>query len=468
LALVLVILCACGGSDAPPPDLVLIVLDTARVDRTSVYGGSEPTTPYLEEFARQGTRFDRAYSTSCWTLPAHASMFTGQLPDVHGADQLRERVNDGLPLLAQHLAEAGYQTAGFTRNPWISMRSGLARGFEHFAEAWPGGPLEGAFGDANPAEQSLRRWLVHERDRDRPAFVFVNLIRPHMPYYPRWEDARPFFADRETWQAALERYSSGGPRALFERHYAGLEPLDATEWQRVGALYDGELRQVDTLVRRMLADLERNAAGREQLVLIVSDHGENLGDHGHSSHMFDLGEPLTRVLLLARGPGFEPGAVDDRLAQLTDVYPTLLAAAGVEVSPGPGQDLRDDPDPDRLLLARVAFPRRWLANFTPGIVESGVLAAHERALWAAWDGRYKLVVGSDGSESLYDLEADPQELRPLAPEALPRAVLERLRARVAASLAIDDGLSSGADSDAGAGEMDPATLEALRSLGYVR
>jgi arylsulfatase A-like enzyme len=395
-------------------------------------------------------------------------MFTGQLPDVHGADQLGEEVVDGLPLLAQQLAEAGYQTAGFTRNPWISTRSGLARGFEHFAEAWPGGPLEGAFGDANPAEQSLRRWLVHERDPERPAFVFVNLIRPHMPYYPRWENARPFFDDRAAWQAALERYSSSGPRALFERHYAGVDPLDAAEWERVGDLYDGELRQVDEIVRRMLADLERHAAGREQLVLVVSDHGENLGDHGHSSHMFDLGEPLTRVLMLARGPGFEAGAVDDRLAQLTDVSPTLLAAAGLDVPPGPGQDLRAAPQPDRLLLARVAFPRRWLANFAPGVVESGVLAPYERALWAVWDARYKLVVGSDGSEALYDLEVDPQELRPLAPETLPPEALERLRARVAASLALDDGLPSGSDDDLGAPEMDETALEALRSLGYVR
>ena len=114
-------LAGCGGS-APDdrPNLVLIVLDTARVDHTSVYGYEKTTTPFLERFAAEGTRFDRAYSTSCWTLPAHASMFTGQLPGVHGANNVNKRLVADTPLLADLLTRSGYQTVGFSRNPWIS------------------------------------------------------------------------------------------------------------------------------------------------------------------------------------------------------------------------------------------------------------------------------------------------------------------------------------------------------------
>jgi arylsulfatase A-like enzyme len=182
--------------------------------------------------------------------------------------------------------------------------------------------------------------------------------------------------------------------------------------------------------------------------------------------MFDLGESLTRAVLLARGPGFAAGAVDDRLAQVSDVYPTLLGAAGLEVGSVPGRDLRTPGDPERVLLARVAWPREFLGQFPDEVLESGALAPHLRALWASWDGRYKLVVGSDGSEAVYDLSSDPDELRPLEPVAVPAERLERLRARIAASRSVHDGVTwseEGVD-----GDVDEAALEALRALGYAR
>src|SRR5438552_4239230 len=115
-------------SHAPKkPDVVVIVMDTARPDYLSVYGHPRPTTPFLEELARESTRFDRAYSTSSWTLPAHASLFTGTLPEVNQATQKNPKLGPELPVLAERLASAGYQTVGISNNVWVASHTGLAR-----------------------------------------------------------------------------------------------------------------------------------------------------------------------------------------------------------------------------------------------------------------------------------------------------------------------------------------------------
>ena len=179
---------------------------------------------------------------------------------------------------------------------------------------------------------SLRRWWARERDAARPLFLFVNVVQPHAPYTPTWNAAKAHFDSRQSWMAAMQRYSADGPRGLFERHYGRSDPLDAGEWELVRALYAAELEQTDRLARRLLELIDAGCDPDETLVLIVSDHGENLGDLDHTSHMFSLNEALTRVLCLARGPGFVAGARDARLAQLQDVYPTFLNAAGLDGS----------------------------------------------------------------------------------------------------------------------------------------
>ncbi len=128
-------LLSCRGGEKPP-NIVLIVLDTTRSDRLSVYGHSRKTTPFLERFGSSGVRFDQAWSVSSWTLPSHATMFTGLHPDEHGATQENFTISEDLDTLAERLKTRGYQTAGFSNNPWVSHRVGLTQGFDHFSEMW--------------------------------------------------------------------------------------------------------------------------------------------------------------------------------------------------------------------------------------------------------------------------------------------------------------------------------------------
>lgn len=457
------LLVGCSRADIGkrPPDLVLLVLDTLRVDRTSLEGGPAHT-PFLEEFAAQGTHFRRAYSTSCWTLPAHASMFSGALPDTHGADQDGTRVSADLPLLAERLAEAGYQTAAFTQNPWVSARTGLESGFEHLGELWPGNVSQPGAAGPRPVVDEVRDWLTNSRDAQRPLFLFVNVIKPHAPYTPARAHALRHFPDESTWVDAQRRFASG-PRDLIDRVYGRGEPLTSADWSEVGALYAAELEQTDDIARRLVGSVDAVCDPANALVLIVADHGEHLGEGGHTSHMFVLSEELTRVLCLARGAGFAPGLSDRRPRQLQDVYATFLGAAGVRSDAPLARDLRSPVEAERVLLTRIAQPRLWLDLFPDELRDSPRLKPFLREVWAAQDERYKWVVEDGLGERLFDLEGPGKERTPIDPGQVDAARLVRLKGAVAASRQRAAMRQQAPDDSFEAGD-----LEALRALGYVR
>ncbi|MFP8879614.1 MAG: sulfatase-like hydrolase/transferase, partial [Myxococcota bacterium] len=187
-----------GCSSAPErPNIVLIVVDTLRADRLSSYGYSKPTTPRIDEFAARGVRFANAYSTSSWTLPAHASMFTGLYPIEHGATQENTRLDGRATTLAEAFTADGYATLGVSANGVINVNSGLTRGFSRFVEAWRklnGKGLPPSIGWFSPKDHpnvvAVREFL-RDLDPGKPFFVFVNFVEVHGPYTPP-----PQFRDR--------------------------------------------------------------------------------------------------------------------------------------------------------------------------------------------------------------------------------------------------------------------------------
>lgn len=452
-------LAGCSGAKQQAPDLVLIVLDTVGPAHMSVYGYDRPTTPFLERFGQTATRFDRAYSTSTWTLPAHASAFTGLSPVRHGADQVSQQLSVETALLAERLAQGGYQTAGFSNNPWVAASRGTARGFAHFEELFRarGGVPRGV--ERHATVTSVTHWLRELRQPDVPAFLFVNLTEAHYPYAPPWQQARPFFASRERWQAALRRVAALNPLNLIRSNYVGSEPLTPDDVAAGRDLYDAEIRYADAIAERIVREVER-ASTRERLVVIASDHGENFGEHGHMGHAFALYDSTLRIALLAQGPGFAPGSADRRLVEIADLFPTFLAAAGLPVPDDiDGRDLRGAPDPERAISALYAHPVQALEQFPDAHRDDPSLRRLDRELRAAILGSHKLILGSDGSEAVFDLSADPAEARPL--EQVPESLLARLRAAAGTPRRAP---SSGAPPAA----VDDETRRALESMGYLR
>ncbi len=452
-------------SDSPKPNVVVIMLDTARPDYLSVYGHPRPTTPYLEEFAATGTRYDRAYSTASWTLPAHASLFSGTLAEIHRATQTNTMVDPQLPLLAEQLQRDGYETAGFSNNSWISKATGLDRGFTTFMDGWKRHASQEKGATIHPTVAAVQSWFASRAESKQPFFLFVNLIEPHMPYLSNWQDAAAFFESKRAWQSALERlFPEDESNQTTVRHYARETPLTESEWHDLRRLYESSLRRTDGVVRSIMAAVDAASERENTLVFLVSDHGENLGDHEHVSHIFNLYDSNLRILLLARGPGFVAGAKDAHLVQITDVHRTILHAADIRAGDDcSGLDLREPLPDQRLLAASLVYPKISLGLFPENMrQEGGALDPYKRELRSAISTRWKYIRGSDGTVEIYDLLEDPHEQRPLDPQAVGLDVVKGFEAFIETTKSRVRG-----HPERGLPE-DPEVLESLRALGYTQ
>ena len=467
LALALLLSCALllapACSRTPErPNVVVLVLDTVRPDYLSAYGHARPTSPVLERFAAAGTRYEQAWSTSPWTLPAHASLFSGTLPAFHRATQSTEHVAADVPLLAERLQRAGYQTVCLTNNNWISKSTGLDRGFELAREQWNIRERRRSTGAGHPTVQALREWFAGARNPERPFFVFLNLTDAHMPYLPHWEEAQPFFESKEAWSRAVSELFPDTGTALLARNYGG-QPPDERQLAALRALYEGALLRTDRIAEALLAEVDAHGDPKNTLVFVLSDHGENLGEHGHLSHVFNLYDTNLRIALLARGPGFAAGAHESRPVQITDVYPTILRAAGLAPEAScVGLDLRGELPARRALGASLERPVVSLGAFPKELLDAGLLKRFDRALEAARWGAGKQICAEDGCQR-YDLEHDPGELRPL--EALAPDLEQATAGEIARTRALWKARTQ--SEVQGSATRDAETRKGLKELGYV-
>ncbi|MHC4902587.1 MAG: sulfatase [Planctomycetota bacterium] len=300
-------------SRADVPNVLLIVLDTTRVDRLSAYGYDRPTTPALERIAAEGLAFRRAYAASPWTLPSHASMFTGEYAAVHNATWEHQRLDERLPTLAEHLSEMGLRTAAFSRQVWLSDETGLMRGFEDFYDlywrsttalvaAWRLGvdkiKERRGFEDKGAAlvTDRFKGWI--DRHGDRPFFAFINYVEPHAYYQPPAPFREQFLAE--------ERKDTPWGRAqnvAVQRHNAGDLVYSADDFAAFSDLYDGAVAYQDSRMGEALDHLRTRGLLDKTLLLITADHGENLGDHDLLGHEFCVYNTLLHVPLIVRLPG---------------------------------------------------------------------------------------------------------------------------------------------------------------------
>lgn len=466
-------LAACGTHAPVRPNLVLLVLDTARADRFSCYGYARPTTPAVDALAARGILFREARSVAPWTLPAHASMFSGLPPRDHGATwaafsepetaPLRELVARELAparperMLAARLAAEGYRCVGFSPNPWVARSKGLALGFDEFHELWRD-EERAAFDQPKPADalaatlsgatvRGVRRMLA-ERDAEQPFFLFVNLLDAHFPYEP----PEPFRARLGGTDAAVARVQQGGRRAELAM-IAGAAPFPREE---LSALYDGELATADHFVGELVAALEEAGVFDDTLVVVTADHGEQLGEEGRWSHQLSVSEELLHVPLVLKLPhGARAGEVrDDPLASNLDVYATLLAAAGIEPPPGLSRDLlAPTVAPRESLVAEYDTSRAYLHQLSEVRPEFDP-AQHAHELHAVYTAAWRAVC----------IDHEPRELSPRTPGAPLEEAREHARRLLAGYLEARD-LHAGVQ--AGTRSVDPSAQDGLEDLGYV-
>ncbi len=448
------------GVEHERPNVLLISIDTLRRDRVGLYGYPEGTTPRIDAFARGAIVFDDATCQAPYTLPSHATMFSGQFPSVHGVQDAGHVLSSRRsPVLARILADVGYRTQAFTGGGFLNPDFGFDRGFDGFVNVDPLRQRESEFlleltrrePQRYSAElvrsldaRNVQAWMAAHADE--PFFLFVHTYVVH-DYDP--PDAFKRCAARGCTNDTLDikSYKLGAKRG-WNPH-----PYTAEERAHLGHLYDDSLRFIDDEVGALLDQVDTLGLADDTIVVITTDHGEEMLERGFVQHGKTLYEEIGRIPLIVRIPGEAPRHVESP-AMLVDLVPTLLAAL----------DLPGDARAQGVDLLRAAGSER------PVWSEIHDSLVHRYALRD--DAHWKLIHSPEDDEvlfppqvewELFDLDADPGERTNLAasePERLEalRTRLERVRATLGAA---------SADLDAtGTGVMDPETRSQLEGLGY--
>jgi len=384
------------------PNLVLVVMDTERSDRTQPYGYGRPTTPHLAELAKRGLTFEQAYSTSSWTWPATASMLTGLAPTAHG---IRVHQNGflahELETLGEALQDVGFTTAAFVANPLVSETHNYSQGFEHFF-----GTPKMVKGDGI-VPQAVQ-WL--EENSDRRFFLYLHLADPHTPHLPSPEELLEFTGYQEapfpstalvTQSFIFKRALPPGPDGLPQAERLLRE--DEAPWY--SDVYDAGVHQGDRALGELLAALKRLGHLGDTVIAYTSDHGEELLDHKSLGHGHELWEELVRVPLILAGPGLPQGRRLQVPVSNRHLGPTLARLGGTELrAPSDAQFLASGRDP----AARPIFfetHEGWWKGSTATLygVRRGKWVLH----WGLDGGQAENSAAPQGGEvRLFDLSQD--------------------------------------------------------------
>jgi arylsulfatase A-like enzyme len=423
------------------PDLLMILIDTARADHFSSYGYARETTPHIDALAARGVRFDRVFAEAPYTRNSVATLFTGSSWRDHRVLGAQDALSEDHFTMAEALRAAGYQTLAISDNANVGQNAGSTQGFEEFVEAWK------ELGDERRG-RSERWWpeaplrLFEERlakgfDPARPVFFYLHLLPPHEPYYPG--EGNDIFGPSDYTgpitgtSADIVAFDQGERVAAGEDH------------ERLVSLYDGSLRRADALVQRAL-DAWKTRAPRPTLTILLSDHGEAFGEHGRFGHNSTPFDEMLHVPFVMSPRELVPAEVRagrTAFRSLGDVYPLLLRTlglglpAGTRVSPTFIEAYEQPNEDRREIFVRCGVPR--YARRTPTT----------------------LMVFRDWQEQAYfDLSADPQAKSNLRWKQNTAWRTERKRMR--------DFLAEGADSpEADAAQLSPEDIERLKALGYM-
>lgn len=420
--LVLVLVALLGDSPvwaATVQNLVLITIDTIRADHLSCNGSQKVRTPNLDRLAREGVNFTRARSPVPLTLPAHASILTGNYPPSHTVRSNGEyRLPEQQTSLAEVLQDRGYRTAAFVASFVLDRRFGLDQGFDHYDDrVWSNVEELEELETERTAEEILAafaQWLADE-EGSTPFFGWIHLYDPHAPY----------------------------------------EPPEPFRSQYPGDPYSGEIAYTDSIVGQIVSELQTRQRLSNTLLAVVGDHGEGLGEHGERTHSLLIYNSTLHVPMMIRAPGtVAAGRVIDDLVRVIDLAPTLLDYLGIQDGLGEGISLRPrvsanpdavDPEAKQLTAYTESLYPELALGWSP---LRGLEAGNHRLILAPHSRLFDL--GQDPGETLDRIDSEP-------------AVYQRMKRQLAERIRTFEQSASPTETTS----LDPESRERLQSLGYL-
>jgi arylsulfatase A-like enzyme len=461
LVLVLV-LGACGNQPArraSNPHLIMISLDTARADHFGFMGNNDIQTPHLDAVAGESIVFTNYMTVVPTTLASHVSLFTGRYPHNHGTPRNGFMVNPENRMLPEIMEGAGYRTVGFVSCFALESRFGFDQGFQHYDENFDVLPGTAVAGQDQRIAESVTDAVIGYLDREgvpEHLFLFVHYFDPHQPYSapPPYDTVYDPLGGEDLQTVDFVKAHRGDSSARVER----------LAW-RIGLQYAAEFTYMDRHLGRLFEYLRNRGILDKALVVITSDHGESLWEHGEEfNHGFTVFQSTMHCACVMRLPHGEMGGTrSDRLIASIDVLPTLLDYLGIAVPPdvdGQAVDLKAIDEPSHVAVRFGQASKPWEQ------IETDLRWTNITKARCIRRGDYKLIQTPYlGTEQLYNVMRDPAETRNLLadPSAEARELAADLRPELEAWAASGNPLASGFEP-----RHTEETVKRLKSLGYLR
>jgi arylsulfatase len=389
------------------PAYLLLIVDTLRADALGVYGQTEPTSPFLDQLARNGVVFVNHTSNSTWTRSSVASLLTGMYPNQHGVLELNRPLSKKRVTIAERFKEAGFSTATVLANPIVGKRYGLTQGYDFVAE--PSTHFGGKHPSAKQVFGVAKKWL--EKHKDESFFLSTLVFDPHHPYTPGKARKEAFCPECDP-----------SPIVHPQREYRGALPTEK-QVEDMKALYHAEVRETDQAIARFFGWLESSGLADRLTTIVVADHGEAFGEHKVFEHAFHMWDEVVRTPLILSGAAIRSRGFVDAPTQHVDVVPTLGRLAGwPEIPESAGLPLVQHSTESGLLHDRPTVSEVEMYGIHRLSVRHGSLKLvrheplNETRFLKYYDRLdvYPSVARKTGRWELYDLKKDPLETTNLA------------------------------------------------------
>jgi len=483
--------------ESNPRNVVVLVMDTARAK--TVFGDEGPDFSTLSQLSESGEYCRTAFADAPWTLPSHASLFTGTPPSVHGAHAGHKGLADNFTTMAEIFSRNGFRTGAFTNNAWVTDDFGLLRGFDDTYRIWQfmqsdvdlgpaaleiskldllksisskfvqGNPLKNIINalygqffyrnsdyGAKRTNKLIRQWIASSEE---PFFLFANYLEPHLEYRPPKRYASEYLTC--DYEEAMDI-----PQDPWD-FLCGETNINEEYLEHLNELYRAEIAYLDHRLGELIDWFKDNGYFDDTLFIIVGDHGENIGEHGLMDHQYCLYDSVLRVPLIVRGGGFGGGQEIEELIQLSDILPTLMDIFCIDDdarSKMKGQSFAPHSDTQRrsFTLSEYLAPQPSLETLKKRYDSiPGRVKGFDRKLRSIRTLEHRLILGTDGMVELYDASSDTDEQADIA--AQNPDLVEKLKQEMSQRLPPLDTMS---DSSEGL-DIEDGVQRHLEDLGYL-